>query len=489
MGADAGSDAGGEASAGDGGGLAPAIPCTDSIDSVYADPGDVSGQAKGAILKCAHDTDFAAADLLAAAKGDNAGSPPYSGKDYTSGAHVYRVLYRTERGDAAGSPGYSSAAVFLPDTPRGRTLPIVVASHGSRGQAAACAPSKLDPAAADVNGDFIHQVYSLVGFGFAVIAPDLAGYANFGAAGNPPSAYADAADVGKSTLDGILALRNLLPAGSLSDKVVLTGHSQGGHTALAALALAESYAHSGTIAAVALYTPLWLSQHAWAAIFLEPSTYGFAESSAGAVSLWYHYTHGELLDGPGHGTDLILPAQQAVVRNFVGNDCWASSYPDLVDAGASANEFFLPSYVSAIGIPATPLGDGNCNGDPTCETWLARMTADWPHLTGAALEVPILIWYGNGDTTITPDAMQCVYNRLSADGAHYRVCYDPNPVGHSGIVSSDADYAADWLAEQTLGAPGPTEPCAALATNDAGVPQLVDTSGNAVDCNSLLPTE
>ncbi len=43
-----------------------------------------------------------------------------------------------------------------------------------------------------------HQVKerTLVAAGFAVIAPDLAGYANFGAAGNPPSAYASAADVG-----------------------------------------------------------------------------------------------------------------------------------------------------------------------------------------------------------------------------------------------------------------------------------------------------
>jgi predicted esterase len=478
-----------EASAGDGGAFAPAIACTDSIDSVYADPGDVSGQAKGAILKCAHDVDLPAAALLAAAKADNAGSPPYAGADYTSGAHVYRVLYRTERGDPLASPGYSSAAVFLPDTPRARQLPIVVASHGSRGQAGPCAPSKLDPAAADVNGDFIHQVYSLVGFGFAVIAPDLAGYANFGGAGNPPSAYGSAADVGKSTLDGILALRNLLPASSLSDKVVITGHSQGGHTALSALALSETYAHAGTIAAVAVYTPLWLSQHAWAAILLEPNTYGFAQSSAGAVSLWYHFTHGELLDGPGHGADLIQPAQQAVVKSFVNNDCWSASYPDLAAAGASANDFFLPSYVSSAAVAATPLGGGNCNGDMTCETWLARMTADWPHLTGAAARVPILVFYANDDTTITPDGMQCVYDRLSADGANYRVCYETNPVGHSGVVSNDADYVADWLAEQTLGAPGPTETCTALATNDAGVPQLTDPAGNPIACNSLLPTE
>ena len=70
---------------------------------------------------------------------------------------------------------------------------------------------------------------------YAVLAPDLAGYANFGAAGNPPSAYDDALDVGRSTVDGVRALRNVIPH-SLTAQVVLTGHSQGGYTAMAGLA-------------------------------------------------------------------------------------------------------------------------------------------------------------------------------------------------------------------------------------------------------------
>jgi alpha-beta hydrolase superfamily lysophospholipase len=479
---------------GDGGGGAftPTLACTDSVASVYGDPGDVSALKKGAIIKCAHDQDISASALTALAEAmDDAGTPPYSGTAFTSGAHVYRVLYRTERGDPNNTPGYSSAMVLLPDTPRAGTLPVVVASHGSRGQAGACAPSMLGAAASDVNGDFIHQVYPLVGAGYAVIAPDLAGYANFGAPGNPPSAYADAADVGKSTLDAVAALRNVLPSASLSQKIVITGHSQGGHTALSALALSATYPPAGTIVGVAVYSPLWISQHAWAAIFLEPSTYGFAESSAGAVSLWYHYTHATLLDGADAGTDGIFnPATFGVLQSFVDNTCWSESYPALIDAGAAANDFFTSQYVSAIGVPATPLGGGNCSADTTgeCATWIARMTADWPHLTGAAAKTPILVWYANDDTTITPDAMQCVFNRLSSDGTNFKVCYDPNPVGHSGSVSDNSDYVSDWIAQQALGGPAPTEPCMALGDNDGGVPQLEDDAG-AIPCNDLLSTQ
>jgi hypothetical protein len=178
------------------------------------------------------------------------------------------------------------------------------------------------------------------------------------------------------------------------------------------------------------------------------------------------------------------------VQSFVNNDCWSNSYPDLGDGGESANGFFTPSFVSAIGVPATPLGNGNCSGDSTgeCAKWIARMTADWPHLTGAAATTPLLVWYANNDTTIPATDMQCVFNRLTADNTAYRVCYDPDPVGHSGSVSENSDYVADWIAQQTMGGAAPTEPCQALGDGDSGVPTLESDAG-AVQCNDLLSNQ
>jgi alpha-beta hydrolase superfamily lysophospholipase len=495
-GGDAGNDVvtteggGGE---GGGGGVSftPVLPCTDTVDSIYADPGDVSAYAKGDIIKCAKDPDLGAGDMLDASLNTLEASVDYVGKPFNSGAHVYRILYRTERGDPNNSPGYSSAIVYLPQSPRkGPTtpLPMILAAHGSRGQTGKCAPSKNDPAAIDVEGDFYHLVYPFVGFGFPVIAPDLAGYANYGGTGNPPSAYDGVNDVGKSNLDGARALRKLIPS-ALTDKIVITGHSQGGYTALDTLAISDAYGSGGTIAGVAVYAPIWLSQRAWAAIFVEPSVYTLSNSAAPIVSIWYHYTHGELLDGPGHGLDLFQDSKKAVVKAFVDNDCWQVSYPDLLDAGSSANDFFLASYVSTIGPAATPLASGNCKGDATCQKWLDRMTADWPHLTGNAAKVPILVWYANNDTTVTPDAMQCVFNRLASDQTNYKVCYDTNPVGHTGTPAEDNNYVVDWAAQQALGDPAPTETCTPLAPNDAGVPQLVDEGGAPIPCNGLLSNQ
>lgn len=493
-------------------GIVPETACTDSIDSVYADPGDFSSQPKGAILKCAHDRELTAAELLAAAQGQvDGGNAPYQGKPFTSGAHVYRVLYRTERGDTNGSPGYSSAVLLLPDTPRndGKQLPVVVAAHGSRGQGAGCAPSQnMDPAAQSatngqyVQEDFFHLVYPLVGLGYAVIAPDYAGYANYGKGGanNPPPTYDSATDLGKSVLDGARALRKLIPS-SVSQQAVIVGHSEGGYAALAALSMAQSYGLDGVLSGVAVYSPLWISKRTYGEILSLPSSFAFKSSNVGPVSLWYHYTHSALLDGPDAGYELFQPSKVDDAKPFVTQDCWAASYPALTQNGEmSANDYLDPGYASAMTTALSPLlGTGNCGdggSSQECQTWLDRMTADWPHLDGGAASVPILLWYANGDTTIPPDYMQCALNRLSGDGVNARYCWDPSPTlganseGHGGSVSDNADYVADWIAQQTLPDAGaPTEPCQPIAPNDAGVPQLLTPEGGAISCYSYIPAQ
>jgi pimeloyl-ACP methyl ester carboxylesterase len=483
-------DAGGtgDGTAGDAGGsFQVEIACTDAPDSIYGDPGTLPMTA-GAIIKCAHYEDFTQASLLAQAQTpdlDTDGGisvPGYSGPAFTSGAHVYRVLYRTERGDMANTPGYSSALVFLPDTPRAAKSPVIVASHGSRGQAAHCAPSTDDDAGAYVEGDFKRQVYPLVGAGYAVIAPDLAGYANYGAANNPPSAYADALDVGKSTLDGARALKTLIPSSLLSD-VILVGHSQGGGTALGALTLASTYAPELTISGVAVYSPLWISARLNGAFLLTPSAYPLATTPEGPVIFWYLYTHGELLDGPGHGVDVFAASDQAAIKNFVDNDCWASTYPDLNALGTSANDLLDPSFVKAIQNAAAGVPSGaTCatSMNPTlCATWLQRFIDDWPHIMGAAQSVPILSLYGLEDQTITPDLAACVFDRYASDNANYTVCVQPT-AGHSSLVAMSSDYVNQWIAWKTLGGPQP----AACPANQSA---LVDDSGAPIPCYSLVP--
>jgi len=448
-----------------------ASACSDTLDSVYGDPGSlpaIDPTIRGDIVKCSTGADISAADLLAQAKTDG-----YVGRDFTSGAHVYRVLYRTERGTNPPTPGVSSAIVYVPDHPRSADLPAIVVSHGTRGEAPNCASSKTVPADFELR----LQAYPLVGSGYVVIAPDLAGYADYGAPGNPPSGYAGAVDVGMSTLDGARALNKLLSNG-LSDKVVLVGHSQGGQTTLAALALADSYGAGGTIAGVVTYSPLWLAQRTWGALFLLASQYTIKKSSlVNAVDVWYHYTNGELMD-PGHGLDPFVPSKRAAIKDFVDHACLADSYPRLEALGTTVKDLYTQEFQSSIMLPAA-LGQP-CK-DLLCAKWMHRYAADRPHLTGTATKVPILLNYGGQDTTIPPDRMACVFDRLGSDGANYTVCYQKD-ADHDGIVMKKADYTNDWIAHIALGAPAPA-PCAENQSN------ITNSDGTPVACATPPPND
>lgn len=450
---------------------APNIPCNDSADSIYADPGALPAT-KGAIIKC-HEDPVLSSDALQK-RLDELG---YKGKALTSGARVYRVLYRTERGDAANTAGTSSALVYVPTTPRANDLPVVVASRGTRGQGGNCAASKRS--VPDLDDDLDRLAYSTVGSGYAVIVPDLAGYANFKAAGNPPSAYAQAADVGKSTLDGSRALKTLYPR--LSGKTVLIGHSQGGHTALAALALSDSYGIEGSLVGVAVYAPLWLSQRTWGAIIapaiaqsLTPPATIDNQPGGSIVSVLYHYTQAELLDGPGEGEKLFRSDVRAAIKQYVETDCFGPPAPLKALGATYAYELFEPALYEAVGDAAA--GIGTCNGKPAlCEKWLSRYVNDRPHITGKAAQVPLLVLWGGQDTTIPASRLRCAVDRLVSDGTKLSLCYDP-ALGHQTILDEKSSYVGDWIGNVALGEPAPaacaggieavTEQCGTPPPND-----------------------
>jgi pimeloyl-ACP methyl ester carboxylesterase len=460
-------------------GVALELDCDDPIDAIYEDASGLAGD-PGDVLRCAPDGTLGRSELQA-----RLDSHGWSASEVTSAIRMYRVLYRTERGDPAGSAGTSSALVLLPDTPRAAVLPAVVASHGSHGQCEACAPSKADPVTQNVRGDFERQVYSLAGYGYAVFAPDLAGYAEYGAAGNPPPSYGASEDVGKSTLDGARALRRLIPS-ALSDQVVLVGHSQGGHTALSALAIADSYGAEGSIAAVALYAPLWLTQRSWGAVTAFASAFPFeGNEGTNAVAIWYHYTRAELADGEGHGGDVFRADQREPIAEFVKTASWGGTGWDKLHAlGETATDVFAPEFRMAVGSVAAgtaPSCPDDGDAQVLCERWMARYAEDRPHLSGPATEVPILLAWGDMDTTIGPDRITCAIDRLRSDDAALTVCVDPG-ADHGGILASKADHMADWIAARTLGVP---EPAACADDEEA----IVDPRGMPASCNPLPPND
>ena len=438
--------------------LTPSNACADAMEAIYGDPGALTGGAakRGDILKCVKDPDLTKDALQA-----KSNELKYAGKPLTSGAHVYRISYQTERGDAASTPSASSAIVYIPNTPRAAKLPIVVAARGSRGQAPQCAVSKFDAMSAGINDDAYRMVYPLVGAGYAVIMTDLAGYANFGAAKNPPSAYAQATDIAHSTLDSGRALKKLFPA--LDDKVVIVGHSQGGHSALASLAFADTYGTAAPIVGVAVYAPLWLNQRAFGAVMVRSLGKDFPidTSAAPAVSVWYHYTQAELLDGPGEGRKLFPAAKADALEAFVKTTCWEQKVAVLKPLGTYADEYFDPAFVASVAKPALGVVGDCASTDAVCLKWQARYAADRPHITGAAAATPIFLAYGGKDTTIQPSLMKCALDRLADEATKLTTCVDPDQ-DHGGIVSATADRVSDFIASVALNGPPPAA-CAQTA--------------------------
>ena len=446
---------------------APAA-CADEVASTYAAPAALTGSTTGEVLRCAHDGSLSASDVDRIAR-----TSGYTGEPLTSGASIVRLLYRTERGGDPAEPGFSSAVVLLPSSPRASTLPVVVVVHGTVGEAPTCPPSQESPTG---NDTYLAELgYPLVGAGYAVILPDLAGYAGYGAPGNPPSGYHDAADEAKSTLDAARALRAVAPAMFTSD-TVLVGHSQGGHAVLSALAMHATYGSGGNLAAVVAYAPSWFPMTSFAALLALPDDYPLAtQYDTVAASVWYHYSHAELLDGPDSGPALFAASKRDAIRAFFEQSCDTTA---LVPLGTTIADLFDPGFTQSVAFAAAGIG---CNNDPVCDAWMARYAADRPHLTGDATQVPVLVLYGTEDEWIPAERETCGFDRLASDHADDTICIVPGAT-HDGVVGARSQYVSGWIAARTLGGPPP-------GSCGLGRDALIDDGGAPSVCATLPPND
>ena len=157
-----------------------------------------------------------------------------------AGSEGWRMLYASR--DARGRPALASALLLRSrDAAPGRR-PLLAWQHGTSGVAAGCAPSLLDQ-------PFTHMpaLPQALAEGWVVLATD---YHGLGTAGMHP--YLLGRGEGYSVLDGIRAAL-AVEALQLDGRVVLWGHSQGGHATLWAASLAaEEWPELALLGAAAL---------------------------------------------------------------------------------------------------------------------------------------------------------------------------------------------------------------------------------------------
>jgi pimeloyl-ACP methyl ester carboxylesterase len=145
------------------------------------------------------------------------------------------VKYRSVGVD--GKPINVTGVVSLPKgKPPKNGWPVISYDHGSTGIADQCAPSR-DAAGTQVHG-YNSYVYPLLNrwlkAGYAVVRTDYQGLGTGGV-----HEYLNGEAEGRTTLDIVRAARKLDKR--LSGRLVIAGHSQGGHAAIWAAALARKW--------------------------------------------------------------------------------------------------------------------------------------------------------------------------------------------------------------------------------------------------------
>jgi pimeloyl-ACP methyl ester carboxylesterase len=272
-------------------------------------------------------------------------------------------------------------------------------------------------------------------------------------------------------LDATRAAANLLT--EMPDKVVIVGHSQGGHAALAAQTFATSYGMKGTLVGVAAMAPLWTTMALWAAVTTDNAgETTAADSTTVLYAMEYAYSAGALRGDTGGGLAVFQAAKQQAAKDALfGGECY--DVPKLMALGTKPSDFFDMNYVSNVGFncAASPLGS-DCTMAPSTPAgdaplWVSRWKEDRPALD-ATNGAPILIWYGGKDTSSRPGFAECTREKfakdLSAPGATTTVkyCFDATSDHRDIIRGAAPDYINQWIAARAGVGPEPTGSCASV---------------------------
>ncbi len=153
------------------------------------------------------------------------------------------VLYRST--SITGKTIADSGSVAIPKgkAPKGG-WPVVTWAHGTTGIADQCAPSRIGVGVADPLED------PLLKAGYAVVNTD---YEGLGTPGTHP--YLIGVSEGRSVLDIVRAAQQLYP-GKISNKVAISGHSQGGQSAMWAANLAPTWTPELKVKGTVAFAPV-----------------------------------------------------------------------------------------------------------------------------------------------------------------------------------------------------------------------------------------
>jgi pimeloyl-ACP methyl ester carboxylesterase len=334
---------------------------------------------------------------------------PFHGVAALKGANNYLVLYKQ-----VGVHGKEVPVSGIVSIPKGKApkqgWPVVTYAHGTTGIADQCAPSRdtgpnsganeADTGIAPLLGTWIKD-------GYAVVRTD---YEGLGTPG--PHPYLIGHSEGYGVLDIVTAAHELDPA--LSNRVIISGHSQGGQAALWAAALAPSYAPGLHVLGTVAFAPQ--SHTADEASFLKTLNTPALTPLAAMILRGV-----DIADPSLNINSLLTPAGRAL-------------YPQTLTACLKQ----LESPSSFGGLALNQLVSPTANLTPA----IKEIAANDPD--NLKIHGPVLLEQGLADTTVYPQFDQELSQELTKNGA--KVTYHTWPgASHGGVLISAAKDATAFV--------------------------------------------
>ena len=326
---------------------------------------------------------------------------------------AWRLTYRSADARNPKQLVRVSAEVLVPaGKPPAGGWPVLAWAHGESGLHLTCAPSVMGLGTVQERfyGPWLRQ-------GFAIVATDYPGL------GEPGEALLlNARSEGMSVLDSVRAAHERLP--SISTTVLLSGHSQGAQAALAASAMAASYAPQLHILGTIAVAPPYLDAQGVQDLLHPRNPHNFSPAVPELLSLGASLAQAD----PSFDANAVFTNRALALMHDAGSTCSSDFFPMVHRSGLT---------------PATTL-------KPGADAVLAP-ALKWAEYPSLSLSTPVMIATGAQDLHSSPSEQHRLVNALCAAGTSVsHTTY--GGASHSGTlaaVTTDAHgFARTLLAGQ-----------------------------------------
>ncbi|MGH9027551.1 MAG: alpha/beta fold hydrolase, partial [Acidimicrobiia bacterium] len=302
-----------------------------------------------------------------------------------------------------------TGVVAVPDAPApDGGYPVVAWAHGTTGIADECAPSLDAIEAAPIANQFLDR-------GYVIAATD---YEGLGTPGRHP--YIVGESEARGVLDSVRAAQ-ALPDIEVSDRVVVWGHSQGGHAAMFTLDIADDYAPDLDLVGVVAGAPPSQFNLLYQALKASPFKYYLLMAAAG-----WNAAYGD--DAP---LDEVLTPKGIDMIDVVDDGCASEIAGQTTD------------------IPT----DEIVKADPsTVPAWERLLRANDPGQFTTPSDPPLLVIHGGNDEQIPVAASALMFDQLCAIGQDQTRWVYPGQ-SHAGVIAPSADDMLTWIDRRFAGEP------------------------------------